>query len=67
MRRTNPIFIPRNHRIEEAIQAGNHGDFKIFHRLNEALKQPFNEQPEFVEYEAAPQSEEVVRATFCGT
>ena len=67
MRRTNPIFIPRNHRIEEAIQAGNRGDYEPFHRLNQVLQNPFSEQPEFSEYEAAPAPDEIVRATFCGT
>lgn len=67
MRRTNPVFIPRNHRIEQAIEAGNAGDFEPFHRLNQVLQHPFTEQPEFAEYEAAPTPEEVVRATFCGT
>lgn len=67
MRRSNPTFIPRNHRIEEAIAAGNEGDFAPFHRLTELLKHPFTAQPEFAEYEAAPLPEEVVHATFCGT
>lgn len=67
MRRTNPVFIPRNHRVEEAIAAGYDGDFAPFHRLNEVLQQPFTAQPEFTEYEAAPADNEVVRATFCGT
>jgi uncharacterized protein YdiU (UPF0061 family) len=67
MRRTNPVFIPRNHRVEEAIQAGNSGDFAPFHRLHEVLQHPFTEQPEFTEYEAAPAPDEVVQATFCGT
>ncbi len=67
MRRTNSIFIPRNHRIEEVIQAGNGGDYEPFHRLNEVLQHPFEEQGEFAEYEAAPEPDEVVCATFCGT
>lgn len=67
MRRTNPVFIPRNHRIEEAIQAGNAGDFAPFHELNQVLQHPFTEQAEFAEYEAAPTPDEVVQATFCGT
>jgi len=67
MRRTNPIFIPRNHRIEEAIQAGNTGNYDLFRRLNEVLQRPFEEQPDFAEYETAPAPEEVVQATFCGT
>jgi uncharacterized protein YdiU (UPF0061 family) len=67
MRRSNPIFIPRNHRVEEAIQAGNRGDYAPFHRLVEVLKNPFSEQPDSVEYESAPSPDEVVQATFCGT
>jgi len=67
MRRSNPVYIPRNHRIEEAIQAGNAGDFGPFHRLNDALQRPFESQPEFAEYESAPKLDEVVKATFCGT
>ena len=67
MRRTNPIFIPRNHRIEEVIRAAYGGDFGPFDRLNEVLRKPFAEQPEFADYEAAPEPSEVVQATFCGT
>jgi uncharacterized protein YdiU (UPF0061 family) len=67
MRRTNPVFIPRNHRVEEAIAAGYEGDFGPFHRLNQLLRQPFAKQPEFGEYESAPRPDEIVRATFCGT
>jgi len=67
MRRTNPVFIPRNHRIEEAIRAGNAGDFAPFHRLNDVLQHPFTSDAEFTEYEAAPLPDEVVHATFCGT
>ncbi len=67
MRSTNPVYIPRNHRIEEAIKAGNAGDFKPFHRLNQVLQHPFTEQADCSEYEAAPAPDEVVHATFCGT
>jgi len=67
MRRTNPVFIPRNHRIEEAIQAGNRGDYEPFHQLNKVLQRPFDVQPEFAEYEKAPRPGEIVHATFCGT
>ena len=67
MRRTNPVLIPRNHRIEEAIKAGNDGDFTPFHRLHQVLQNPFTEQVESAEYEATPAPDEVVQATFCGT
>ena len=67
MRRSNPVIIPRNHRIEEAIEAGNTGDFGPFHQLNDALQHPFESRPEYAEYESAPMPDEVVQATFCGT
>ena len=67
MRRHNPIFIPRNHRIEEAIQAGSAGDYAPFHRLVDVLARPFEEQPDHAELERAPEPHEVVRRTFCGT
>jgi uncharacterized protein YdiU (UPF0061 family) len=67
MQKTNPIFIPRNHRIEEAIAAGYEGDFAPFHRLHKVLQNPFTEQPENAEFENAPAANEVVCATFCGT
>lgn len=67
MRRTNPVLIPRNHRVEEAIQAAYDGDFQPFHRLNDALTEPYSVRPDFSEYESAPSPDEVVQATFCGT
>lgn len=67
MRRTNPIFIPRNHRVEEVIVAAYQSDYEPFHRLNSVLQHPFSEQPESVAYELPPKPSEVVRATFCGT
>jgi uncharacterized protein YdiU (UPF0061 family) len=67
MRASNPVFIPRNHRIEEVIQAGRQGDFAPFQRLHEILQRPFEEQPENEAFESAPEPHEVVQATFCGT
>ncbi|PWR24944.1 protein adenylyltransferase SelO [Zavarzinia aquatilis] len=68
MRATNPVFIPRNHRVEQAIAAAEQrGDFAPFHRLVAILARPFDEQPDAAEYaEPAPPGEEV-RRTFCGT
>ena len=67
MKRANPVFVPRNHRVGEAIQAAYVGDYAPFHRLVEVLARPFDEQPEHAELEAAPAPEEVVQRTFCGT
>ena len=67
MKRSNPIFIPRNHRVEEVIEAGKQGDFEPFHRLHQILQRPFTEQPEASEFEKTPEPAEIVCATFCGT
>lgn len=67
MNRVNPVFIPRNHKIEQVIEAGLNGDFSLFHEMNEVLKKPYEEQAEFSSYKLAPRPEQVVQATFCGT
>jgi len=67
MQGSNPIFIPRNHRVEEVIAAGYEGDFAPFHRLNGVLQKPYTGQPENAEFEKPPTAEEIVCATFCGT
>lgn len=67
MNAVNPLFIPRNHQIERAIQAGIDGDFSIFNELREVLANPFEEQPKFAGYAEPPLPEERVARTFCGT
>jgi uncharacterized protein YdiU (UPF0061 family) len=67
MRLSNPIFIPRNHRVEEAIQAALRGDYSPFERLNRVLARPFDEQPEHAKFESPPEPSEIVEHTFCGT
>ena len=66
MRGVNPAIIPRNHRIEEAIQAAVGGDHAPFHALDAALSRPFD-APADDPLRAAPAPAEVVRQTFCGT
>ena len=63
----NPIIVPRNHRVEEAIQQAQQGDFTAFSRLVEATAQPFADRPEFADLEEAPTSDQIVCETFCGT
>jgi len=67
MNRVNPVFIPRNHKIEQVIESGLKGDFSLFHEMNEVLKKPYEEQEIFNSYKLAPRPEQVVQATFCGT
>jgi uncharacterized protein YdiU (UPF0061 family) len=67
MRRANPAFIPRNHRVEEAIEAGLRGDFAPFERLNEVLGRPYEDQPEHADLADPPGPEQHAYQTFCGT
>ena len=67
MRRANPAYIPRNHRVEEALAAAESGDLGPFEELVAVLEDPFEEQPGKERYAAAPRPEERVTATFCGT
>jgi uncharacterized protein YdiU (UPF0061 family) len=67
MNRVNPVFIPRNHKIEEVIEAGLQDDFSLFHQMNQVLQRPYEEQKEFSSYQSAPSPGQTVQATFCGT
>ncbi len=67
MRCTNPVLIPRNHQIEQALQAAYQGDYAPFRRLSRALESPFEIQKEFSDLESLPKTEEIVPHTFCGT
>lgn len=51
MRRVNPAFIPRNHRVEEALSAAvERGDYAPFTTLLHVLERPFDDQPEFAAF-----------------
>ncbi len=67
MKAVNPARIPRNHRVEEAIQAAVAGDLSVFHSLMAALNNPFDDAPDLVAYEEPPTETSRVTQTFCGT
>lgn len=69
MRAVNPIYIPRNHLIEEAIQAATQGaDFALFEALCDVLAHPFREDADLpVRYTLPAEPNERVTQTFCGT
>jgi uncharacterized protein YdiU (UPF0061 family) len=69
MRRANPLYIPRNHRVEEALAAASvSGDFAPFDDLLTAITQPFDERAELERYLGpAPREVTACYKTFCGT
>ena len=67
MRAANPVYIPRNHRIEQAIAAAHQGNLDPFHQLVAVISKPYGKAPENAPYAEPPTIDEEVRQTFCGT
>ncbi|MEY9781985.1 protein adenylyltransferase SelO [Sinorhizobium fredii] len=68
MRAVNPAFIPRNHRVEQAIEAAiEDADFSLFEALVDVTSKPYEGQPGHAAYAEPPQPDEEVLQTFCGT
>jgi uncharacterized protein YdiU (UPF0061 family) len=68
MRRTNPAFIPRNHRVEAALNSAvERQDFAPFEELLDVVSRPYDDRPEMERYTYPAQPEERVCQTFCGT
>ncbi len=64
----NPAFIPRNHLVEEALQAATQsGDFAPFNALVDTLAKPFAYDRALARYATPPRPEQAVTQTFCGT
>lgn len=68
MRSSNPSVIPRNHRVEAALEAAvEHGDYSVMERLLAVLAAPYAYTPEQEEYAAPPEPSACAYQTFCGT
>ena len=63
----NPIYVPRNHKVQEALDAATHGNLDPFQRILSVLERPFEERDGLQEYaDRAPDGFGPYR-TFCGT
>ncbi|NBW85887.1 MAG: YdiU family protein [Planctomycetia bacterium] len=67
MRCSNPVVIPRNHRVEEALAAAEAGDLSVLERLLTALREPYMETADNEPYRTAPPAGCGTYRTFCGT
>ena len=67
LNRINPIYIPRNHQVQLAIDLAYENDFSKMLEMIEVFKNPFKEVSEYVSYSQAPLEKEKIRRTFCGT
>jgi uncharacterized protein YdiU (UPF0061 family) len=66
MDRVNPLYIPRNHRVEEALAAATAGDMAPFHRLVDVVSAPYEQRPGLDDY-AQPDPAATPYVTYCGT
>jgi serine/tyrosine/threonine adenylyltransferase len=68
MRRSNPAFIPRNHMVEEALEAAvEQQNFQPFEQLLDVVSRPYEDRPELERYAAPARPDQCVAQTFCGT
>jgi uncharacterized protein YdiU (UPF0061 family) len=67
MDRVNPVYIPRNHRVEEALAAATEGEMGPFHRLVDIVSRPFTERPGLEDYARAAPVGSAPHVTYCGT
>ena len=67
MDRVNPVYIPRNHLVEEALAAATDGDLAPLERLLDAVTAPYDERPGLERYAAPAPADFGGYQTFCGT
>lgn len=68
MRSSNPALIPRNHRVEDALEAAvKQGDYSVMERLLDVLSSPYAHSPEQADYSTLPALSTCPYRTFCGT
>lgn len=67
MKSSNPAVIPRNHRVEEALEAAENGDYGVMDKLLDALINPFEYSKDQEEYAKLPKPSSCRYKTYCGT
>jgi uncharacterized protein YdiU (UPF0061 family) len=64
----NPAVIPRNHQVEEALEAAvERSDFTVMEKLLDVLSQPYRDPPEQAGYHLPPPPSAEPYQTYCGT
>ena len=66
MKNNNPLVIPRNHKVEEALDAAEKNDLKPINQLMEILKDPYTQKNDNLDYQIPSYPDEKYQ-TFCGT
>jgi uncharacterized protein YdiU (UPF0061 family) len=67
MDRVNPVYVPRNHHVEDALAAATAGDLGPLERLLDVLARPYDERPGLEGYAQPAPPSFCDYQTFCGT
>lgn len=67
MRNSNPSIIPRNHRVEEALESAGKGDYSVMNKFVKVLLRPYAHSSKQNEYTKLPPPSDIPYRTFCGT
>ncbi|MFG6115170.1 YdiU family protein [Halobacillus sp. MO56] len=68
MKEVNPSIIPRNHRVEEALEAAvDKGDYSVMEKLLDVLSDPYAYSSDQEEYTKLPEPSKIPYRTYCGT
>ena len=67
MKKSNPIIIPRNHKVEEVLADADKGGFDKMKKLLDVIKNPYGNQTNIEEYQLPAPSNNKKYQTFCGT
>lgn len=67
MDRVNPLYVPRNHQVEDALTAATAGELGPFQRLLDVLARPYDERPGLEAYALPAGADFGAYRTFCGT
>ena len=67
MRSANPLVIPRNHKVEEALTAANNGNLEVMNKLLTVLEKPYENQNSIIDFQSPAPSSDKAYQTFCGT
>jgi uncharacterized protein YdiU (UPF0061 family) len=67
MRSVNPIFIPRNHKVEEALKDASENKLETLNQLLEVIKYPYKDNGILMDYQQPMSNENGNYKTFCGT
>jgi uncharacterized protein YdiU (UPF0061 family) len=67
MHSVNPLIIPRNHKVEEALAAANDGNLEVLNKLLTVFDKPYENQSDITDFQSPAPSSNKAYQTFCGT